>query len=229
MSESERKHTSDIGGETLLLKWGSLKGWNLETDASKAALKRYFDDPVLASAAMQRNTPGQKQALCDLIDCLGGEIANDWSGETMTKAEAKKYVSEYGQEREAAISKATGPAYPNYVPNADGSVWIANGISKRDHFAGLAMQVFAGITGDEERTLEGAAEEAYAQADAMLAARATPQPDPVRDELEAIKEQIGLARRTGAADPKGTAFNNGLQRAVSIVNAALSKAKEGTK
>ena len=53
--------------EHLLLKWGTLKGWNVECEASTAALKRYFDDSVSASAMTQHDTPEQKQALCDLI------------------------------------------------------------------------------------------------------------------------------------------------------------------
>lgn len=81
--------------EHLLLKWGSLKGWELESDASIAALEKFHEDPVSWSAAMQRNTDHQVEALCELIDALDGEITNDWSGKTMTKDEAKKYVREY--------------------------------------------------------------------------------------------------------------------------------------
>jgi len=35
--------------------------------------------------------------LCEVIDLIDGEIQNDWTGEKMTKDEAKKYVLEYGQ------------------------------------------------------------------------------------------------------------------------------------
>lgn len=83
--------------EYLLLKWGALKGWNVETDKSREALQRCFGDEGRSmSAAMQHDTPDQKQAVLDLIDAIDGEITNDWSGETMTKEEAKKYVTEYG-------------------------------------------------------------------------------------------------------------------------------------
>lgn len=83
--------------EYLLLKWGTLKGWSVASEASKAALKAYFESGDVAAGAMQqRDTDAQKQALCDLIDALDGEITNDWSGETMTKAQAKKYVLDYG-------------------------------------------------------------------------------------------------------------------------------------
>lgn len=85
-----------MSGEYLLLKWGTFKGWKLESDASLAAANRYIEaGKVSASAMMQHDTPEQKQALCDLIDVIDGPITNDWSGEEMTKDEAKKYVLEY--------------------------------------------------------------------------------------------------------------------------------------
>lgn len=84
--------------EYILLKWGTLKGWNIAgNDAAMAALQRYFDDEVSMGSMFQRDTDGQKQAICDLIDAVNGEIRNDWSGELMTKDEAKKYVLEYGK------------------------------------------------------------------------------------------------------------------------------------
>lgn len=86
--------------EYLQLKWGTLKGWKIETDKSRAAFERYLDGGFSSSAAMQRDTPDQKQALCDLIDAIDGEIKNDWSGETMSKEDAKKYVMEFGQPKE---------------------------------------------------------------------------------------------------------------------------------
>lgn len=81
--------------EHLLLKWGTLKGWEVESEASKAALTKYFDEPTAYGAMQQRDTDTQKAALCELIDAIDGPIQNDWSGEMMTKEEAKKYVSEY--------------------------------------------------------------------------------------------------------------------------------------
>ena len=40
-------------------------------------------------------TPAHKQAVCDLIDAVNcEEIWNDWTGEKMSKDEAKKYVME---------------------------------------------------------------------------------------------------------------------------------------
>jgi hypothetical protein len=88
--------------EYLLLKWGTLKGWDFgENETARAAAKRYAAGGMTLSAMSQRDTPEQKQALCDLIDAINGPITNDWSGETMTKDEAKRYVREY-RSQEAA-------------------------------------------------------------------------------------------------------------------------------
>lgn len=86
-----------MSNEHLLLKWGTLKGWLVETETSRAALKKYAEFGMSLGAMQQRDTPDQKQALCDLIDAIDGPIENDWSGETMTKDAAKKYVLEYGK------------------------------------------------------------------------------------------------------------------------------------
>jgi len=83
--------------EHLLLKWGTLKGWNLESEASKAAAKKYVEFGMSSGAMTQRDTPDQKIALCELIDAIDGEISNDWSGEVMTKEQAKDYVMNYGK------------------------------------------------------------------------------------------------------------------------------------
>ncbi len=82
--------------EHLTLKWGTLKGWDLNEDGPAfAALQRYAEEPVAMGAMQQRDTDAQRQAICDIIDALDGTITNDWTGEQMTKDEAKKYVLEY--------------------------------------------------------------------------------------------------------------------------------------
>lgn len=86
-----------MSDEYLLLKWGTLKGWGdlRDNPAAVEALERYHADPVSMGVMSQRDTDAQKQALCDLIDAINGPIENDWSGEVMSKDEAKKYVREY--------------------------------------------------------------------------------------------------------------------------------------
>lgn len=85
--------------EFLLLKWGTLKGCGglQDNPAAKDALRRYLAGPTSISAMAQHDTDSQKQALCDLIDAVNCEIHNDWSGDVMSKDEAKKYVREYDE------------------------------------------------------------------------------------------------------------------------------------
>lgn len=81
--------------EYLLLKWGTLKGWKIEDDETFALLKQWRALGASVSAMLQRDTPEQKDLICKIIDQIDGPITNDWSGEEMTKDEAKKYVMEY--------------------------------------------------------------------------------------------------------------------------------------
>ena len=81
--------------ESLLLKWGTIKGWDNLSERSQEIAKRYFAEGVGASAILDRPDDDRKAVLCELIDQLDGEIQNDWSGEKMTKEEAKEYVTMY--------------------------------------------------------------------------------------------------------------------------------------
>jgi hypothetical protein len=85
--------------DTLYLKWGTLKGWDLKSDAAVAAGKAYAEcGKHSASAMLQHDTPEQVDLLCKLIDAIDGTIINDWSGEKMTAEQAKEYVREYPRE-----------------------------------------------------------------------------------------------------------------------------------
>ena len=83
--------------ESLLLKWGTIKGWKFDEDGPAFALLQKYADIGMAMGAMQQqDTPEQKRLICDIIDAVDGQIQNDWTGKIMTKDEAKKYVIEYG-------------------------------------------------------------------------------------------------------------------------------------
>lgn len=82
--------------EHLLLKWGALKGWRVESPEAYAALNDYADFGMSHSVMMQKPEQGQREALCKLIDVIDGPIINDWSGDRYTKYQAKAYVLEYG-------------------------------------------------------------------------------------------------------------------------------------
>jgi hypothetical protein len=78
--------------ERLLLKWGTIKGWDdIESKRSLDLLKRYHELGASMSAMDQRDTPEQKQIILDLIDSVD-EIWDDWNGKIMSKDEAKEYV-----------------------------------------------------------------------------------------------------------------------------------------
>lgn len=82
--------------ESLMLKWGTIKGWEVRTDRSKEILKKYVSLGASAGAAQQRDTPEQKQLICDLIDAVDCEtIYLAWSGEDVSKEAAKAYVMGY--------------------------------------------------------------------------------------------------------------------------------------
>lgn len=83
---------------SLTLKWGTVKGWNLETEEATAALQKWADFGHSPSAAMQHDTPDQKQALLDAIDHMD-EIWLDWEDKKVTREEAKEYVLNYGKNR----------------------------------------------------------------------------------------------------------------------------------
>lgn len=78
----------------LLLKWGTLKGWSVP-DELLPMLEKYFSDGVPMSCITDSPSDERKKILCDLIDAFKGPITNDWTGKTMTKKQAKKYVTEH--------------------------------------------------------------------------------------------------------------------------------------
>lgn len=83
----------------ILLKWGTLKGWDVTDDpAAQALLKAYFEEGASLSAMDQKDTPSQKETLKRLCRQVTGEIVNDWSGEVYTPEQACAYIDDYGKE-----------------------------------------------------------------------------------------------------------------------------------
>ncbi len=82
--------------EHLLLKWGTLKGWTIRRPETKKLLEQYFELGFSVNGVMaQHDTPEQKEVICNIIDAIDGDITSDWSGEQLSKENAKKYVMEY--------------------------------------------------------------------------------------------------------------------------------------
>lgn len=77
----------------LTLKWGTLKSWSFHGKKAIELLKEYNKIGSSMSAIMQKDTPRQKEILCELID-EGNfkEVFLDWDGKYVTKNQAKKYI-----------------------------------------------------------------------------------------------------------------------------------------
>lgn len=82
----------------LLLKWGTLKGWDFgNSPKAFEALKEYNKIGSSMSAMAQKDTDRQKELICVMIDKVRGDVENGWTGEVYENIEdAKKYVLEYG-------------------------------------------------------------------------------------------------------------------------------------
>ena len=85
--------------DEIRLKWGTLKGWNVSKDneAALSLLEQYHEDGICMSAAMQKDTPKQKQILCDLVSLPNMKVYLDWDGKYVTKKEAVAYIQNYGK------------------------------------------------------------------------------------------------------------------------------------
>jgi hypothetical protein len=83
----------------IVLKWGTLKRWDFSSsEKGKELLKEYFKIGSCISAAAQRDTPRQKEILCELIDLSDSDtIYLDWDGKDVSKEEAKEYVMNYNK------------------------------------------------------------------------------------------------------------------------------------
>lgn len=86
--------------ESLTLKWGTLKHWEFHSPEAHKLLTEYGEIGSCISAMAQRDTPRQKEIICELIDI--GNFDNvylDWDGKHVSKSEAKRYVLEYGKDK----------------------------------------------------------------------------------------------------------------------------------
>lgn len=82
------------GDDYILLKWGSLKGWELHSEKGKKLSDEYIALGRSMSAMSQEDNPRQKQIIIEMIDECNGSIQSDWSGEYFTKQSAKDYLKE---------------------------------------------------------------------------------------------------------------------------------------
>lgn len=85
----------------ITLKWGTLKAWHLHSKKGQELLRKYVELGSSFSAAMQKDTPEQKELIFQMIDeCNAPTIYLDWDGVDVSKEEAKRYILEYGTDAE---------------------------------------------------------------------------------------------------------------------------------
>jgi hypothetical protein len=83
----------------ILLKWGTVKGWCFEKDCNQKAfslLQEYMEEMPLGCAT-HRPDDEKRKILCNVVDVFTGDIQNDWTGEIMSKEQAKEYIINYGK------------------------------------------------------------------------------------------------------------------------------------
>ena len=85
------------GEDYILLKWGTLKGWELHSEVGKKLSNEYLKLGVSMGVMQQKDTDRQKEIILEMIDECDGSIQSDWSGEFLTKEEAKKYINDQDQ------------------------------------------------------------------------------------------------------------------------------------
>jgi len=82
--------------DSLTLKWGTLKAWTFHSQKALKLLEEYCEIGSSMSAALQHDTPRQKEIICELIDEGNfDQVYLDWDGKFVSKDEAKKYVKGY--------------------------------------------------------------------------------------------------------------------------------------
>lgn len=91
---------------TLTLKWGTLKAWRFPNEDTKVKFKALCEEyeregGLCVSAAAQKDTPRQKEIICEFIDLVDDPkgVYLDWDGKYVSKDEAKEYVRSYGKEK----------------------------------------------------------------------------------------------------------------------------------
>lgn len=93
--------------DSLTLKWGTLKGWKLKSPKAFELFKQWAALGSSMSAMMQRDTPEQKQLICEIIDAANLDtVCLDWEDKEVSKEEAKRYVMEYGKREQGSAGIA---------------------------------------------------------------------------------------------------------------------------
>ena len=85
------------GDDYILLKWGSLKGWELHSAKGKNLSDDYINNGRSMSAMLQKDNAHQKELILEMIEECNGTIQNDWDGSYYTKQQARDYITSYSE------------------------------------------------------------------------------------------------------------------------------------
>ena len=85
----------ETGKDYILLKWGTLKGWDLHSKKGKKLSDEYISLGRSMGAMSQKDTERQRDIILEMVDECDGSIQSDWSGEYFTKKAAKSYILDY--------------------------------------------------------------------------------------------------------------------------------------
>lgn len=87
-----------MASESLTLKWGSLKAWEIHDPETFELLKQWHALGSCGSAIAHRDTPEQKELICKIIDAVDcEEIYLSWNAQYVSKEKAKEYVMTFGE------------------------------------------------------------------------------------------------------------------------------------
>lgn len=84
-----------MSNKEIMLKWGSLKGWENLSDEDMKFIERYYAEGVPMSAMTDKPDQHRKNVLCEFIDQFDGKIYLDWDGKYINKEQAKSYIIGY--------------------------------------------------------------------------------------------------------------------------------------
>lgn len=78
------------GPDYILLKWGSIKGWELTSEKGKALSTEYLEHGRSLSAMAQKDDERQKEIILEMIDECNGVIQSDWDGLLLHKGASSR-------------------------------------------------------------------------------------------------------------------------------------------
>ena len=84
----------ETGEDNILLKFGTLKGWQFTSKKGQDLMKEYASLGMSMGTLSQKDTQEQKELICKMIDECNGSIQSDWSGKYLTKKEAKEMIKD---------------------------------------------------------------------------------------------------------------------------------------